>query len=240
MQTTVHMKALYWVFLGCLLSSSLNAQFPPFTKWYENPLGFAPLNLHTANGILVPALAATAVLLLSKNNPESSHQRLSWYEDLGVSFGYYGSKSTIYQSNTGFLFAARNFMSLGAEASTYYVLDAVNHTWGFGLRPFVRFYPVHGERFKLFFQSGAGLMYFLDEYPQPSGFFGDNRTGTRINGTPKYGIGSVFKLSPKLQGQVALWHVHVSNGNHPSVERNPGHDSNGISIGLLYTGHKEK
>lgn len=232
------MKTFLWAFLCCLLGSSLHAQFPPFTQWYENPLGFKPLNLHTANGIIVPAVAATAVLLLSKNNLDVDQQGLSWYEDLGVSFGYYGSKSTIYQGNTGFLFAARSFMSFGAEMSTYYAHDEVNQTWGFGLRPFVRFYPVHGERFKLFFQSGAGLMYFLEEYPQPSGFFGDNRTGTRLNGTPKYGIGSVFKLSPSLHGQVAFWHVHVSNGNHPSMERNPGHDSNGISISLLYTNHK--
>ncbi|MDX2069559.1 MAG: acyloxyacyl hydrolase [Haliscomenobacter sp.] len=231
------MKIFYWVLWCCLFGSNLNAQFPPFTKWYENPLGFEPLNLHTVNGIIVPAAVASAVLLLSKNN-QANLQRLSWYEDLGVSFGYYGSKTTIYQSNTGFLFVARSFMSLGAEVSSYYTNDEVNHTWGFGLRPFVRFYPVKGERFKLFFQSGAGLMYFLEEYPQPSGFFGDNRMGTRLNGTPKYGIGSVFQLSPWLQGQAAFWHVHVSNGNHPSAERNPGHDSNGFSLSLIYQKHK--
>lgn len=232
------MRAFQLLLLCCLFAQNLQAQFPPFTQWYENPLGFKPLNLHTANGIIVPAAAATAILLLSKNKPGAQTQHFGWYQDLGVSFGYYGSKTTIYQSNTGFLFGARSFMSLGVEVSSYYANDEVNHTGGFGLRPFVRFYPVHGEHFKLFFQSGAGLMYFLDEYPQASGFFGDNRVGTRLNGTPKYGLGSVFQLSQNFQGQIALWHVHVSNGNHPSAERNPGHDSNGFSLSLIYRKHK--
>jgi hypothetical protein len=221
-----------------LISTQTFGQYPPFTKWYQNPLGFKPVNLHTANGIIIPAVAATAILLLTKND-KSIANRFSYYDDIGVSYGFYASKTTVYQNNIGLLYQARKFMSLGAEFSTVHVTDDMNKTWGFGLRPFVRFYPVHKDNFKIFFQSGAGLILFADNYPKPSGFFGDNREGTKLNGSPKYGIGTEFKLTKQLSGQAGLWHIHFSNGNHPSYDRNPGHDSNGFSVGLIYKPNKD-
>ena len=122
-------------------------------------------------------------------------------------------------------------MAVDAEFSTVHLTDDKNNTWGFGLRPFVRFYPV---------QSGAGLILFTDNFPKPSGFFGDYREGTKLNGSPKYGIGAEFKLNKQLSGQAGLWHIHFSNGNNPSYDRNPGHDSNGFSVGLIYTPENEK
>jgi len=78
-----------------LLSTQTFGQYPPFTKWYQNPLGFKPVNLHTANGIIIPAVAATAILLLTKNGKTSAY-RFSYYDDIGVSYGYYASKTTVY------------------------------------------------------------------------------------------------------------------------------------------------
>lgn len=206
---------------------------PPFTKWYQNPLGVSPIALHTGNGIYLPAIAATGIIIFTKKDTTRA-KRVSYYDDIGVSYGYYASKTTVYQNNLGFLFKVRKYMSLGAEFSSVHVKDSKNNTWGLGLRPFVRFYPVNRDVFKLFFQSGAGLVLFADTYPKPSGFFGDNREGTRLNGSPKYGIGTEIKLNMQLAAQLGLWHVHFSNGDHPSDERNPGHDSNGFSVGLIY------
>lgn len=206
---------------------------PPFTKWHQNSLGVSPISLHTGNGILLPAIAATTILICTKKDT-ALRSRISYYEEIGVSYGYYASKTNVYQNNIGFLYKVRKYMTLGAEFSTVHVIDDKNNTWGLGLRPFVRFYPIHKDNFKLFFQSGAGLIAFADNYPKPSGFFGDNREGTKINGSPKYGVGTEFKINGHLSGQVALWHVHFSNGDHPSYERNPGHDSNGFSLGLIY------
>lgn len=221
------------LFICSLLWQPAAAQFPPFTKWYQNPLGFKPVNLHTSSGIILPAAAATAIVLLTKADTTLT-RRLTWYEDIGVSYGYYGSRTTMYQNNLGILYPVRRYMSIGAEFNSCYVTDAVNNTWGFGVRPFVRFYPLNRAHFRLFFQSGAGLIYFLRPFPQPSGFFGDYRMGTNLNGCPKYGAGAEFTLNGKLSGQAAIWHVHISNGNHPGSNRNPGHDSNGFSLGLMY------
>jgi Lipid A 3-O-deacylase (PagL) len=208
-------------------------QFPPFTEWYENPLGISPLSLHTGNGLWVPAIAATAILLLTKNDSAMAN-RISFFNESGISRGYYASKTTVFQNNTGVLWHLRKWMALGGEFTAYGVRDQVNDTWGFGLRPFVRFYPIRREKFRLFFESGAGLIAFLEEFPQPSGFFGDNRMGTHLNGSPKYGIGGELNINKETAFLFGVRHVHISNGNHPSENRNPGHDSNGFHIGFLY------
>lgn len=223
--------------LTCYSQHPSIGQYPPFTKWYQNPLGISPVSLHTGNGIYIPALAATAILIFTKKDSTIS-DRISFYEDIGVSYGYYASKTTVYQNNIGILYKARKYMSLGAEISVVHVQDEINNTWGLGIRPFVRFYPIHHEKFKLFFQSGAGLIVFAENYPKPSGFFGDNREGTRLNGSPKYGIGTEIKINKHITTQLAVWHIHFSNGDHPSDERNPGHDSNGFSVAMIY--HKPK
>lgn len=61
------------------LSFGQFGEYPPFTKWYQNPLGFQPLNLHTSAGIILPALAATACLLLTDKDT-SIVNKFSWYD----------------------------------------------------------------------------------------------------------------------------------------------------------------
>jgi hypothetical protein len=208
--------------------------FPPFTKWYQNPLGISPLSLHTGNGLWLPMIAATAILLTTHRDTTIVN-RISYFNESGISHGYYASKTSVFQNNTGMLLHVRKWMALGGEINAYHVRDDVNDTWGFGLRPFVRFYPVHREKLRVYFESGAGLIMFLKEFPQPSGFFGDNRMGTHLNGSPKYGIGAELNIDKATSITFGIRHVHVSNGDHPGYERNPGHDSNGICFGFLYT-----
>lgn len=71
---------------------------PPFTKWYQNPLGFSPIALHTANGIIIPTIAAGAVLVFTNNKTTLSNQ-VSIYNDIGFTKGYYGSFSNLYHNN---------------------------------------------------------------------------------------------------------------------------------------------
>jgi hypothetical protein len=98
---------------------------PPFTKWYQNPLGVSPIALHASNGIYLPAIAAVAILVFTKRD-SSILNRLSFYDNIGISYGYYASKTTVYQNNIGLLFQVRKYMSLGAEFTNYYVNDNVN------------------------------------------------------------------------------------------------------------------
>lgn len=228
------------VTISIIFSQSTNAQvdnsfgtLPPFTKWYQNPLGVSPIALHTGNGLFIPLIAATGILIFTKSN-DTLDNRVSFHSDIGYTKGYYGSFSNITHLNIGINYMLRDYLSAGVELSQVYVYDNVNNTYGIGIRPFFRFYLINKESIKFYFQSGAGLQYFFENFPKPSGFFGDYREGTRINGSPKYGIGTEIKLNSKWNIHAGLWHIHFSNGNNPSSERNPGHDSNGFSFGLIY------
>lgn len=224
------------VLLLVTINSSFSQSFgeyPPFTKWYQNPLGFSPLKLHTSNAIILPALAAGVILLLTKNDA-SLKNKISYYNETGYSKGYYGNYTNMLESNFGVLFNLRKYLSLGAEFTTYYAFDEKNNTAGFGVRPFARFYPVNNDKLKLYFESGAGIAGFTEKFPQPSGFFGDNRTGTNFNGNPKYGIGASYKINNKFDLNLAVKHFHISNGNTAGEENNPGHDGNGFTLGITY------
>jgi hypothetical protein len=197
--------------------------------WYENPLGFSPLALHTANGLILPAAAAALCWWLTDDDPAWT-RRWSFHVESGVSWGYKPPYTTLSQSNVAALYHPRSWLAVGAELSVYAVRDAVNDTVGVGVRPVVRFTPLRSDRVSLFFEAGAGLMAFAEEFSRPHE--ADPRLGTILNGTPKYGVGAELRLTGRVSLLLGVRHVHVSNGNVRGVERNPSHDSNGFSLGL--------
>lgn len=201
-------------------------------SWRTNPLGFSPLNLHTRNGLLVPAFAVGVALLVTPRDTSLS-DRWRFYGDTGLSEGYKPPHTSVYLGNVGVLYRVRRWMEVGVEASYYGVRDRFNHTWGLGLRPVARFYPVDTERWRLYVESGAGLVYFAERFPTASE--SDPRTGTNLNGSPKYGAGAEIRLTSSAHLMVGLRHVHVSNGNARGADRNPSHDSNGFFAGVAFT-----
>ncbi|GAA4468010.1 hypothetical protein GCM10023093_24800 [Nemorincola caseinilytica] len=83
------MKNIFLIILFTLSFSARNAQaqYAMHDTWYNNPLGFAPLNLHTSMGFLVPA--ATVALCLALTGKDSSlHHRFSISSTAGWAGGY--------------------------------------------------------------------------------------------------------------------------------------------------------
>lgn len=202
-------------------------QFPIDDNWKTNPLGFEPLKLHTSRGFVLPAIAVGVSLLLTESNKQ---KRVSFYDELGISWGYKYPKTTVPQNVVGLSYELRKFLSVGIEGIFFFPFDKYNSTAGYGVRPFARFYTFNKERFKLYFESGGGLVLFLSRFPNPTTL--DDRRGTRLNGVTKYGLASEMKISSNLFISLGLKHLHISNGNTKGAARNPSHDSNGIFIGL--------
>ncbi len=69
------------------LITKTNAQFSYGGHWYNNPLGFEPLKLHISMGFIVAAVAVGTCLLLTKKD-KTLKQRLSIYNETGLSRGY--------------------------------------------------------------------------------------------------------------------------------------------------------
>jgi hypothetical protein len=214
-----------------VISQQSKAQYPYGDHWYTNPLGFKPLELHAGMGFLVPAVAVGTVMLLTKKDT-SLHNRLSLYNEIGLSWGYKYPYTFLPQNNTGINFQLRKYMSVGVEFDVYFPRDDFNKTVGFAIRPFARFYPVNKEKWRLYFESGGGFIYLVDQFPKPTDQ--DNRLGTYWNGTTKYGIGSEINFNQSNAIMLGVRHLHISNGNKKGVERNPSHDSNGFFIGISH------
>ena len=226
-----------FIVLFFLMMGKSFAQFPQGDKWYQNPLGFEPLKLHTSMGFIVPAAVAGTALLLTKKD-STLRDRLSIYSEMGITFGYKYPYSTLVQNSTGVNLMIRKWMSIGSEFSTTAPFDDYNNTVGFAIRPFARFYALNKPDWKLWFEAGGGMIYFIDNFPKPT--TQDNRLGTYWNGTTKYGIGTSIHLKNNMDLLFGAQHLHISNGNTKGAERNPAHDSNGLFAGLSWNLKKER
>lgn len=209
--------------------------YPPFTKWYQDPLGLRPVELSSAAGFVWGSAAVAACLIFTKKDAVLQKKSSIYYES-GFGFGYKPPYTNALQNNTGLLYKVRQWMALGMEWNVFYFADDTNNTWSFGARPFVRWYPFVGKKLSLFFEYGAGLSYSLNRFPLTgTGLEKDTaRTGTRFNFSTKYGIGTEIRLHDRVSLQAGIRHFHVSNGNIAGILRNPSHDSNGLFLGLLY------
>lgn len=213
-----------------------NKLYPPFTKWYQDPLGFKPLELSTAFGFAWGSAAVAACLIHTKNN-SAFQKRVSLYQEAGYGFGYKSPYTAVFQNDIGIMYSVRKWMTMGLGWNSFHFKDKTNNTWSFGIRPFVRWYPYKSKRIALYFEYGAGLSYSLKRFPLTgTGWKSDtSRTGTRFNLTSKYGIGTELRLNDRLTLHSGLKHFHLSNGNIKGIERNPSHDSNGFFVGFIYT-----
>lgn len=232
------MKNILLLGLFSLMLTSSRAygqNFPIGDHWYNNPLGFDPVKLHTMNGFLIPA-AIVGICLLVTDDDSLLQQRISFYNESGVSWGYKYPYSTIFQNNTGIEFFLRSWMSIGTDLGVYITRDDFNSTGGIAVRPFARFYAVSNKNWKLYAESGGGFIYFLQEFPKPTDQ--DPRLGTNLNGTTRYGVGGEIAITEQTEIMLGVRHVHVSNGNTKGIERNPSHDSNGMFIGFSYKPYK--
>lgn len=225
---SMKIKLLVFVF-AITFNQELKSQFSYGDHWYQNPLGFYPLNLHTSMGFFVPAAIAGTWLLLTKKDTSLAN-KLNLYCEAGTTWGYKYPYTLMPQLNAGINYQIRKHLSLGTEFILLTPCDAFNHTTGFALRPFARFYLFNRRTFQFFFESGGGLVYTVDEFPKPTDQ--DNRLGLQLNGITKYGLGATLLLSKYFSLSCEIRHLHLSNGNTRGVERNPSHDSNGFFLGI--------
>ena len=231
--------SIFLFFFTCIFSFNVLSQakglYPPFTRWYQDPLGLKPLELSTAFGFLWASGAMAACLVFTKQD-SGFQKRCLVYQEAGLGFGYKPPYTNVFQNEIGFMYRLRDWMNAGLGITAFHFDDKTSDTWSFGVRPFVRWYPYRSRNLNLFFEYGAGLSYSLARFPlSGTGWDSDTaRIGTQINLITKYGTGVEVLLNQRFSLQAGARHFHLSNGNTKGIQRNPSHDSNGIFLGLLF------
>jgi hypothetical protein len=236
-RSRLHLILLVTILLGgCMANAQTRGIYPPFTKWYQDPLGLKPLQLSSAFGFFWGSAAVAASLIFTTNEPGLSKSKSVYYET-GLSTGYKSPYTLVFQNNIGYMYKLRKWLAAGLELNSYRFKDHSNDTWGFGIRPFARWYAYEIKVTRVFFEYGAGLAYSLDKFPLTgTGWEADTaRFGTKFNFTSKYSIGIEVHLNKRISLESGFRHFHLSNGNLAGIKRNPSHDSNGLFVGLIYT-----
>ncbi|HEV8507583.1 MAG TPA: hypothetical protein VGQ53_19360, partial [Chitinophagaceae bacterium] len=106
-------------------SGQISQIYPPFTKWYQDPLGLKPVQLSTAFGFVCGSVATAACLLLTKSD-SAFEKKLSFYWEGGYGLGYKPPYTNVFQNDIGVLYRVRKWMSLGVALNFSHFTDQVN------------------------------------------------------------------------------------------------------------------
>ena len=95
-----------------------------------------------------------------------------------------------------------------------------------GVSLLMRTHFLHGERWSVFFDGGAGISYA--DHPVPE-------FGTQFNFITRIGLGGSYELRQGTYLIGGARYFHVSNARLQGVERNPGHDGIQYWAGMMWT-----
>jgi len=199
----------------------------------NNPLGFTPLVLHFGRGAGYLALVTGAAYFINKKNKEVEDKRLSFYLESGTMWSYEFPYTLIPETNLGVNYKVLKWLSYGADMGIYHPRDDFNQSTGLSmLRIFNRFYFKDTDKFRVWFESGVGVVYFTKIFPVSTDR--DERSGTFWNGVVKYGAAAEYNINPSLSVLLGVRHLHFSNADIKGRQRNPSSDSHGIFLGVNY------
>jgi len=105
---------------------------------------------------------------------------------------------------------------------------------GAGFNLLGRYHFYQEDRLSFFAEGGAGVL--ETNFSVPDGPRANNEDGTNFNFTLHAGLGANYRLQGNTYLTGALRYMHVSNaGIDGSSDRNPGLDSIGGYVGLMFT-----
>jgi hypothetical protein len=102
-------------------------------------------------------------------------------------------------------------------------------TFGGEFNLFFRWHYFNHERWTLFLDVGAGVIYTEDVLPNTTG-----REGTRFNFTPQGGFGAGYELKENCHLIGGIRYFHVSNAGLQGADRHFGSDAMMFFAGLLW------
>ena len=99
--------------------SQTSGIYPPFTKWYQDPLGLKPIQLSTAVGFAWASVAA-ATCLMFNDKDSSSPKKLSVCFETGYGFAYKSPYTNVLLNEMGIMRDMRKCMSIGISLNSFH------------------------------------------------------------------------------------------------------------------------
>ncbi|MEX0777300.1 MAG: acyloxyacyl hydrolase [Phycisphaeraceae bacterium] len=103
---------------------------------------------------------------------------------------------------------------------------------GGGFNLLGRWHFFQQRRFSLFFEGGAGI--FQADVSVPDGPRASRLDGTHFNFTLHAGVGATCQLMSNVHLVAAFRYMHLSNAAIEGIRRNPGFDSIGGYVGVMF------
>jgi len=141
--------------------------------------------------------------------------------------------ATPFGGGVGGSYYVADYFALRAELLGVGVHQGSDDAAGVGFSLLARWHFYHRDRLTLFFEGGAGLL--QSDVSVPDGDPAQEEDGTHFNFTPQASVGATYRLKDNLHLIGAARYLHISNANKSGEDENPGLDTVGGYVGLLWT-----
>ena len=201
-----------FIILLCLFKSTLG-----FAQ--VNPLGIdnSFIGLDRENGFFIMSAVTLGSYFLIKHT--SDNDRLDFYQ---AHAGYYnGDGYNVFMQNFGVEREYSPWFSMRAEGNIQEFIKNTpgGSTFGVGFKIYSHWSLFGQKKLSPFFEYGAGPFFALNKFPS---------NGSRFSFNLTYAVGLEYTLGNKNKIRFDVNFIHHSNAG--LANRNPGFDSNGISV----------
>jgi hypothetical protein len=179
--------------------------------------------------LLAPAPAQAGVLPFKLGGGGDTFDKGT--RTLQLSGGYYvdvkeGDEEVAHASLAGGYYLFNNF-SANLSLDGYALDTEFQDTYvGGGITLLFRYHFLEiGDRFTMYLDGGAGVIYSDKEIPD---------FGTHFNFTPQASLGATFRVYDNVHLFGGARYFHISNAAIQGVDENPGLDAVGGYVGLMF------
>jgi len=141
--------------------------------------------------------------------------------------------ANLFGGGVGLSYYIKNNLAIRAEAIGLGVEQNGDDTAAGGLTLLARWHFYRQPRWSLFVEGGAGFL--ISDASIPDGLSAREENGTHFNFTPQVGLGATYHLADNMHLIGGFRYIHISNADIAGDDENPGNDTVGGYLGVMFT-----
>lgn len=141
--------------------------------------------------------------------------------------------ANLYGGGLGLSYYVEDNLAIRAEAIGLGLDQNGDDAAAGGLTLLARWHFYRQPRWSLFVEGGAGFL--ISDVSIPDGSRSRDEDGTNFNFTPQAGVGATYQLADNMHLVGGFRYIHISNASIEGGSRNPGNDTIGGYLGVMFT-----